>query len=53
MEKKHVSTSVLAWKAVVNKALPLYKATKSNRGVPSKFEKLWGGWINDKTTVSD
>lgn len=51
--KKPVPPSVMAWKTLINRVLPLYRATYTNRGAPGKFDKVWGGWINDKSTTSD
>lgn len=40
-----------AWKDLVSKALPFYKATY--RGLPANFDKVWGSWVNAISTVSD
>lgn len=51
--KKPNPPSVSAWKGVVNRAAPLYKATYISRGMPQKFDKVWGSWMNSETTVAD
>lgn len=51
--KKPVAPNILACIVLVNTTLPLYKVTYVSRVVPTKFEKLWGGWINDKSTALD
>lgn len=51
--KKSNPPSVSAWRGVVNRAAPFYKATYINRGIPQKFDKVWGSWMNSDTTVAD
>lgn len=51
--KKPLAPTLMAWKALINKALPLYEATYLSRDVQDKFKKVWGGWIDDNSTASD
>lgn len=51
--KKTSPPTIQAWKALVNKTLPFYKATYARRGIPNKFERVWGGWTKSASTVSE
>lgn len=46
-------TVTVCMKDLINKTLPLYKAAYAGRGVPSKFDKVWGEGANSTTTASD
>lgn len=48
--KRSESPTVSFWKDMINKALPLYKATYLSRGCPTKFEKVWQCWIDANET---
>lgn len=43
-KKKPTPPTAPALKAHINKALPLYQAMYTSRGIPNKFEKVWGRW---------
>ena len=51
--KSSSAPTATAWKVLVNKAIPFYKATYLSRGALTKFDKVWGGWMASTDTVSD
>lgn len=36
-----------AWKALINRTLLFYTGTFACRGVPTKFDKVWGRWVTN------
>lgn len=48
--KNPEAPTLIAWKGLVNKVIPFYKATYLSWGCPRKFEKEWGSWISATDT---
>lgn len=42
-----------SWETLINKIIPLYKATYLSRGCPQKFEKVWHLWTDSESTTDD
>uniref|UniRef100_A0A803JSY9 Reverse transcriptase domain-containing protein n=1 Tax=Xenopus tropicalis TaxID=8364 RepID=A0A803JSY9_XENTR len=48
---KPTTPTISQWLNLVNKMLPMIKLTYEARGIPDKFDRVWGTWVDIYPTV--